>query len=154
MKSLNLLTLLAFALATHAASADSGGPVLTLTKKNFEKTIEENEHVLVKFYAPWCGHCKDMAPKYEQAAKTLKAEGSSVVMAEVDATKEEELGQQYGIEGFPTLKLFRKGLPEDYHGGREAKDFVDFCKNVNVPPSSLLKTESEVKSLFSPTLHI
>ena len=87
-----LFIFLALTLATQAASADSGGSVLKLTKDNFEKTINDNEHVLVKFYAPWCGHCKSMAPKYQEAAKTLNAEGSSVVMAEIDVTKEEELG--------------------------------------------------------------
>ena len=66
-------------------------------------------------------------------AKTLNAEGSSVVMAEIDVTKEEELGRST-ISGSHPLKLFQ-WRPEDYHGGR-SNDFVEFCKNVNVPPYS------------------
>ena len=71
--------------------------VVKLTQENFDKTISENDHVLVKFYAPWCGHCKSMAPKYENAAKALAKKGSKVVLAEIDATEEEEIAQKHFI---------------------------------------------------------
>ena len=122
--------------------------VVKLTQENFDKTISENDHVLVKFYAPWCGHCKSMAPKYENAAKALAKKGSKVVLAEIDATKEEEIAQNYEIEGFPTIKLFRNGNPEDYNNGRETDDFIEFCENVNLPTTVELNDEEAVKKFI------
>lgn len=66
-----------------------------------------------------CGHCKKLEPEYADAAKKLKEEG--IHLAKVDATVEEDLGKRFGISGYPTLKLFRKGqMIEDYRGARTA----------------------------------
>lgn len=74
---------------------------------------------LVEFYAPWCGHCKQLAPSWELAAKQLKG---VVKVGAVDMTTDENVGRPYGIQGFPTLKFFGndKDKPISYESGRDA----------------------------------
>lgn len=74
-------------------------------------------------FAPWCGHCKALAPEYEAAATTLKEK--DIALAKVDCTEETELCQSYGVEGYPTLKVFRG--PDNitpYSGQRKADAYV------------------------------
>lgn len=77
----------------------------------------------MEFYAPWCGHCKNLEPEYEKAATTL---AGVVKVVAVDATQSEKLAQKYQIQGFPTLKVFGidKNAPVDYQGARTADGIV------------------------------
>lgn len=102
--------------------------VVVLTADNFDEIVlDKSKDVLVEFYAPWCGHCKNLAPTYEKVAAAFKLE-DDVVVANLDADTYKDLAEKYGVSGFPTLKFFPKGNKdgEEYGGGRDLEDFVSF----------------------------
>jgi len=123
--------------------AEEGGSVLELDASNFEQALTDNDLILVEFYAPWCGHCKRLEPEYEKAAQDLKG---MAVLAKVNADSEENrpLANTYGIRGFPTLKLYRKGIPSDYEGERSGPAIVTFMKRQSRPSITALSTVEEV----------
>jgi protein disulfide-isomerase A6 len=116
----------AAAALAHAAGA-SGSGVTVLTPDNFDKVVDGSKHVLVEFYAPWCGHCKNLAPTYDELA-AVYAKTADVVIANVDADAHKGLGGRFGVQGFPTIKFFPRGstTPEDYNSGRDLDSFVAF----------------------------
>lgn len=86
MKLLAVAALLC--LSIYACQAKEKEHVLTITgEKEFEKAVKDSEFLVAEFYAPWCGHCKSLAPEYEKAAKTLKDNKSSAVLAKVLSSK-------------------------------------------------------------------
>ena len=100
-------------------AADKESDVVSLTKDTFDDFIKSHDLVLAEFFAPWCGHCKALAPKYEEAATELKAK--NIPLVKVDCTEEEEVCKNYGVEGYPTIKVFR-GLDSSkpYLGARQS----------------------------------
>ncbi|KAF9082209.1 protein disulfide isomerase (PDI) protein [Mortierella sp. AD031] len=105
--------------------------VIDITPKNFQAEVMDSNHVvMVEFYAPWCGHCKNLVPQYKAAAKNLKGIAKMGAI-DCDDDKNKPLCSQYSIQGFPTIKIFpanRKGgvkYPKDYQGERTAKAIVD-----------------------------
>ncbi|KAG5020068.1 hypothetical protein JHK87_015923 [Glycine soja] len=126
---------------TNVKIATAPSNVVVLTSENFnEVVLDETKDVLVEFYAPWCGHCKSLAPisislriscyhfkTYEKVVTAFKLE-EDVVIANLDADKYKDLAEKYDVSGFPTLKFFPKGnkAGEEYGGGRDLDDFVAF----------------------------
>ena len=127
--ALSLLVLLCTFPLFTSAFYTSKDDVVELTTASFPKEVLKSDDAwLVEFYAPWCGHCKALTPEYRKAATSLK--GVAKVGA-VDMTKYESFGAQYGIKGFPTIKLFigsNKNSPVDYQGERTASAMADFVK--------------------------
>lgn len=109
----------------------SSSPVLQVDARSYDSLIAKSNHTsIVEFYAPWCGHCKNLKPAYEKAAKSLTG------LAKVAAVNcNEESNKPFcgsmGVQGFPTLKIVRPGKKpgrptvEDYQGARSTKAIVD-----------------------------
>ncbi|GAA0909986.1 thioredoxin [Streptomyces thermoalcalitolerans] len=74
-----------------------------LTKENFDRTVAENDFVLVDFWASWCGPCRQFAPVYEKAAQ----ENPDLVFGKVDTEAQPELAAAFGIQSIPTLMIVR-----------------------------------------------
>ncbi|CAN8073676.1 unnamed protein product [Agarophyton chilense] len=115
----------------------SADDVLKLTKSNFADVIANEPLVFIKFFAPWCGHCNSMKEDFQKAATEMKGKA---VLADVDATEEEELAKQYNVEGFPTLKLFSNGEElTDYNGARDKESMIKFIERATMPPYHTLE---------------
>ena len=119
-----LLFLFSLIVASQAGMFSSKNGIIELTPKNIKKFMASHKPAIVLFYAPWCGHCKAIHPEYEKLGKSI---GGAVRVAAVDCDQHKDIGGKYGIQGFPTLKLFGqadagknkvKG-PTDYQGERK-----------------------------------
>merc|ERR1719229_562575 len=92
--------------------------IYVLTDKNYDAAVKEFEYLLVYFYAPWCGHCKALGPEFVKAGQMLKEKDSPVKLGKVDGTEETELMDKHKVDGYPKLKLYRKGQLVPYTGGK------------------------------------
>lgn len=122
--------------------------VVALTDATFDDALK-NTDVIVKFYAPWCGHCKRMAPEYEKAATLMTEKGSKVVFAEVDATTETAVADKEAIREYPTVKLYHNRQPENYAGDRTAEDIVEWLEMMTGPAVTEVEGDLEDKDIKS-----
>ncbi|XP_062015162.1 protein disulfide isomerase-like 1-4 [Rosa rugosa] len=121
--------------------------VVVLKGANFSETIKKNRFVLVEFYAPWCGHCQALAPEYAAAATELK--GGDVVLAKIDATEENELSQEYDVQGFPTIFFFSDGVHKPYTGQRTKEAIVTWIKKKTGPGISNVTTVEDAERILT-----
>ena len=80
------------------------GAAVELTQENFESTLENNDMVLVDFWASWCGPCRSFAPVYDAVASA----NPDVVFGKVDTEAQQALAGAFGIQSIPTLMIFRQ----------------------------------------------
>merc|ERR1711990_472563 len=128
---------------SSGGKASGDKDVVILTDSNFDKLVMDSpEPFLIEFYAPWCGHCQRLEPEWNEAAARLKEKtGGKVKIAKVDCTQNQGLAQRFGVQGFPTIKIFNSGsksAPEDYNAGRTASDIIQqgmiLFESVRDPP--------------------
>ncbi|BDD56573.1 hypothetical protein MAP00_002012 [Monascus purpureus] len=121
--------LLAGSLAVLASLAQAGSAVVDLIPSNFDNVVlKSGKPALVEFFAPWCGHCKNLAPTYEELAQTFAFAEDKVTIAKVNADEHRDLGKRFGVQGFPTLKWFdgKSDTPEEYKSGRDLESLSSF----------------------------
>lgn len=126
-------------LALHRVASED---VITLTGETFDATVQAHPLIVVEFYAPWCGHCKRLAPELETAAGIMKGR---IAFAKVDATIEKQLADDFKVEGYPTLYFFRHGVPEEFAGGRQADAIVKWCEEQLGPALKTLESEKQLQ---------
>jgi len=117
--------------ADDKPAAAPASAVVKADKNNFDEVVKEGL-VFVKFFAPWCGHCKRMAPTWEELAQHYK-DVDSVTIAHVDCTagdnENRELCDGQGVNGFPTLLIFKDGKKvEEYNDKRNLDAFKSFVE--------------------------
>ena len=106
------------------------GPVKIVVGSTFDSIVfDQTKDVLIEFYAPWCGHCKNLEPKYKQLAKKFKKD-QDLVIAKFDATAN-DAPPEFEFKGFPTIFFVAAGELNNvvkYDGGREVDDFSSFLE--------------------------
>lgn len=109
--------------------SDEETDVVHLTDDSFKGFLKKKKHVLVMFYAPWCGHCKAAKPEYTKAAARF-SDDKKRAFAAVDCTKYTKICDQFSIPGFPTFRYFSYGKNDfPYEGGRMEDNFVAFMED-------------------------
>ncbi|KAH6607434.1 hypothetical protein Trco_003747 [Trichoderma cornu-damae] len=108
------------------ATPNEDGASVPLTAENFQRLVTMTQDPwFIKFYAPWCPHCQDMAPTWEQLAKTMKGK---LNIGEVNCDKEARLCKDVGARAYPTILFFKGGERSEYEGLRGLGDLIQYAE--------------------------
>lgn len=155
MNARHLLSILVLGLilpSLHSADGPRWGvpeedDVVVLTDANFDDFLSNHEWVFIEYYAPWCGHCKSMAPSYSELAIENKFKENGIPIAKLEATVNKKVAEKMKPQGFPTLRLYNRGFEIDYKGGRDKKDIQAFIDLKMAVKPELIDTEDEFDEL-------
>ncbi|KAL6515534.1 Thioredoxin-like domain [Orobanche hederae] len=137
-----------------AAGEESGSKefVVTLDHSNFTEFVGKHKFIVVEFYAPWCGHCKKLAPEYEKAASILSTLDPPVVLAKVNANDDQNkiIASEFEVKGYPMLKILRNGgsVVQEYKGPRDTDGIITYLKKQSGPASSEIKSPEDASSVI------
>jgi len=149
---MKLIAVLCCLLVLCVAETESEDGVLVLTDDNFDSEIDKHDGLLVKFYAPWCGHCQTLAPIYVEAANLLAQKNLHI--AKLDATIHKKQAARFGITGFPSLKFIRNGVASDYHGARSTEAITAYVKEQSLPLAEEVACEELASKTAAKNLNI
>lgn len=125
--------------------------VLELSDK-FSEIRREGGYWLVKFYAPWCGHCKRLEPIWGHVAQALHR--TNIKVGKVDCTRFSSLATEFSINGFPTIKFITATKDFSFNGDRTKDDIINFALRMagpsvqEVTKSETLKNLKNMNQLF------
>lgn len=122
-----MLYLLVLTSVVSVSTEDHGSNTLTLTADTFPLAVQGNPHFIM-FFAPWCGHCKRLSPTWDDLGKKYNTEKAEIVVGKVDCTQHTALCSSQDVTGYPTLKLFTKGIQNGvkYRGPRDLASLERF----------------------------
>lgn len=120
--------------------------------EDLDDTFKESrmeEVWLVKFYAPWCGYCKKLEPVWHEIGSELKSSGSLINVGRMDATAYSSAASEFGVRGYPTIKLIKGDLAYNYRGPRTKDDIIEFANRVAGPAVRSLPSQEMFEEVVS-----
>ncbi|KAF9573978.1 hypothetical protein EC968_007664 [Mortierella alpina] len=114
----------------NAVSPNPNGEVIVLDSKTYESNLNNGQPWLVEYYAPWCGHCKALAPVYAELAKALK---NKVNVAKVDCPANELVCKSQKVRGYPTIKLHQHQQATEFDKKRSLEALTAFALGATEP---------------------
>ncbi len=136
--------------------ASEGEEVIKLTDFNYKTHVNSPKLGMIKVFAPWCGHCKKLAPDYLKAAKVARAQGRPYYFAEIDGTTNSGAMEFFGVKSYPTLKIVKDGKVEEYDGDRSVEGLLKAMdQKAGISRIKELKSLDEIKAIVAlPTFRV
>ncbi|KAG0224587.1 hypothetical protein BGX31_007933 [Mortierella sp. GBA43] len=116
--------------ADTGPTPNSNGQVIVLDSKNYESALRDGQPWLIEYYAPWCGHCKALAPTYEKVAEALKGK---VNVGKVDCPANEVICKSQKVRGYPTIKLHYHEQATEFKKQRSQEGLTSFALGATQP---------------------